>query len=207
MPLRGASSGASSPRSTAPSTGCGRRTAGGSRGRSRTAPRSSGLSLRSSLRSVALIPLLGRDFFPTVDAGLIKLHVRGSPGTRLEESERRFARIQETIRAALPPGEIRTMLDSIGIPASGINLSLSEGAQISSADGQIFIALAEHHRPTADHVRALRAEAQRGVPRHDVLLPRPRHLDAGAELRPARRPSTSRWSARSARRTRPTPSR
>lgn len=114
--------------------------------------------------SVALIPLLGRDFFPTVDAGLIKLHVRGPPGTRLEESERRFARIEETIRGALPPGEIRTMLDSIGIPASGINLSLSEGAQISSADGQIFIALAEHHRPTADHVRALRAKLNAAYP-------------------------------------------
>ncbi|WP_437550671.1 efflux RND transporter permease subunit [Sorangium sp. So ce367] len=114
--------------------------------------------------SVALIPLLGRDFFPTVDAGLIKLHVRGPPGTRLEESERRFARIQETIRGALPPGEIRTMLDSIGIPASGINLSLSEGAQISSADGQIFIALAEHHRPTADHVRTLRARLNAAYP-------------------------------------------
>ncbi|WP_044964246.1 MULTISPECIES: efflux RND transporter permease subunit [Sorangium] len=114
--------------------------------------------------SVALIPLLGRDFFPTVDAGLIKLHVRGPPGTRLEESERRFARIQETIRGALPPGEIRTMLDSIGIPASGINLSLSEGAQISSADGQIFIALAEHHRPTADHVRTLRAKLNAAYP-------------------------------------------
>ncbi|WP_437533998.1 efflux RND transporter permease subunit [Sorangium sp. So ce726] len=114
--------------------------------------------------SVALIPLLGRDFFPTVDAGLIKLHVRGPPGTRLEESERRFARIEETIRGTLPPGEIRTMLDSIGIPASGINLSLSEGAQISSADGQIFIALAEHHRPTADHVRALRAKLNAAYP-------------------------------------------
>ncbi|WP_437298480.1 efflux RND transporter permease subunit [Sorangium sp. So ce426] len=114
--------------------------------------------------SVALIPLLGRDFFPTVDAGLIKLHVRGPPGTRLEESERRFARIEETIRGALPPGEIRTMLDSIGIPASGINLSLSEGAQISSADGQIFIALAEHHRPTAEHVRTLRAKLNAAYP-------------------------------------------
>ncbi|XXT70375.1 efflux RND transporter permease subunit [Sorangium sp. So ce693] len=123
-----------------------------------------GVFLALVAASVALIPLLGRDFFPTVDAGLIKLHVRGPPGTRLEESERRFARIEETIRGALPPGEIRTMLDSIGIPASGINLSLSEGAQISSADGQIFIALAEHHRPTAEHVRALRARLNAAYP-------------------------------------------
>ncbi|KYF82881.1 RND transporter [Sorangium cellulosum] len=114
--------------------------------------------------SVALIPLLGRDFFPSVDAGLIKLHVRGAPGIRLEESEQRFARIEQTIREVIPPGEIRTMLDTIGIPASGINLSLSEGAQISSADGQIFIALAEHHRPTADYVRQLRAKLNATYP-------------------------------------------
>ncbi|WP_437679100.1 efflux RND transporter permease subunit [Sorangium sp. So ce131] len=114
--------------------------------------------------STALIPLLGSDFFPTVDAGLIKLHVRGAPGTRLEESERRFARIEQTIREVIPPDEIRTMLDTIGIPASGINLSLSEGAQISSADGQIFIALAEHHKPTADYVRKLRAKLNATYP-------------------------------------------
>ncbi|WP_437318944.1 efflux RND transporter permease subunit [Sorangium sp. So ce385] len=114
--------------------------------------------------SVALIPLLGRDFFPSVDAGLIKLHVRGAPGTRLEESERHFAQIQETIREVIPPAEIRTMLDTIGIPASGINLSLSEGAQISSADGQIFIALEEHHQPTAGYVRKLREKLNAAYP-------------------------------------------
>ncbi|WP_129581250.1 efflux RND transporter permease subunit [Sorangium cellulosum] len=114
--------------------------------------------------SVALIPLLGRDFFPSVDAGLIKLHVRGAPGTRLEESERHFAQIEETIRKVIPPGEIRTMLDTIGIPASGINLSLSEGAQISSADGQIFIALEEHHKPTAGYVRKLRERLNAAYP-------------------------------------------
>jgi CzcA family heavy metal efflux pump len=114
--------------------------------------------------SVALLPLLGRDFFPSVDAGLIKLHVRGAPGTRLEESERRFAQIAETIRSVIPPDEINTMLDNIGIPASGINLSLSEGVQISSADGQILIALKEGHEPTADYVRKLRAKLNADYP-------------------------------------------
>ncbi|WP_433934526.1 efflux RND transporter permease subunit [Sorangium cellulosum] len=123
-----------------------------------------GVFLAFVAASVALVPLLGRDFFPSVDAGLIKLHVRGAPGTRLEESERRFARIEQTIREVIPPDEIRTMLDTIGIPASGINLSLSEGAQISSADGQIFIALEEHHRPTADYVRQLRAKLNATYP-------------------------------------------
>ncbi len=106
--------------------------------------------------SLGLGPMLGRDFFPTVDAGLIKLHVRGAPGVRIEETEKRFADIEKTIRTVIPKGEIGTMLDNIGIPYSGINLSLSEGAQISASDGQIFISLKPEHAPTADYVRALR---------------------------------------------------
>ena len=107
--------------------------------------------------SMTLLPLVGRDFFPSVDAGLIKLHVRGAPGTRIEETERHFAAVQAVIRTVIPPGEIETMLDNLGIPASGINLSLSEGALISAADGQILIHLKDGHRPTPEYVRALRA--------------------------------------------------
>jgi multidrug efflux pump subunit AcrB len=114
--------------------------------------------------SLALLPLIGRDFFPTVDAGLIKLHVRGAPGTRLEESEQRIAQIQRTIRGVIPSDEIETMLDVIGTPYSGINLSLSEGALISPADAQIMIALKPGHRPTADYIRALRAALRRTYP-------------------------------------------
>jgi multidrug efflux pump subunit AcrB len=106
--------------------------------------------------SLAAAPQVGRDFFPSVDAGLIKLHVRGAPGTRLEETERRFAEIEDTIRTVIPPHEIGTVLDNMGTPTSGINLSLSEGALISSADGQIFISLKEGHAPTVGYVRALR---------------------------------------------------
>ena len=106
--------------------------------------------------SLALFPLIGRDFFPSVDAGLIKLHVRGAPGTRLEETEVQFAHIEETIRTVIPSAEIDTLLDNIGTPVSGLNLSLSEGALISSADGQILIALKENHSPTQDYVRRLR---------------------------------------------------
>jgi multidrug efflux pump subunit AcrB len=106
--------------------------------------------------SVALIPLLGRDFFPTVDAGLLKLHVRGPPGTRIEESERRFGEIETTIKSVIPQDQIDTLIDNIGTPYSGINLSLSEGALISPADGQIFISLKQGHAPTDGYVRALR---------------------------------------------------
>ncbi len=106
--------------------------------------------------SMLLLPLVGEDFFPSVDAGLIKLHVRGAPGTRLEETERRFTAIEAAIKTVIPPAEIETMLDNLGIPASGINLSLSEGALISAADGQILIHLRDGHPPTADYVRRLR---------------------------------------------------
>ncbi len=114
--------------------------------------------------SSALLPLLGRDFFPSVDAGLIKLHVRGPPGTRIEESERRFAEVEETIKKVIPPQQIETLIDNIGTPYSGINLSLSEGAQISPADGQIFISLKHGHPPTPGYVRNLRKELAKNHP-------------------------------------------
>lgn len=106
--------------------------------------------------SLALFPLIGRDFFPSVDAGLIKLHVRAPPGTRIEESEKRFADITRTIREVIPEREIRTVIDNIGTPYSGINLSLSEGTSISTADGQILIALNSDHAPTPGYVNELR---------------------------------------------------
>lgn len=108
--------------------------------------------------SLAMAPMLGRDFFPTVDAGLIKLHVRGAPGTRIEETEKRITQIERSIRQSIPASEIETMLDVIGTPYSSINLSLSEGAMVSSADAQIFIALEPGHRPTEDYVALLRRQ-------------------------------------------------
>ena len=114
--------------------------------------------------SLALLPLVGRDFFPTVDAGLIKLHIRGVPGTRIEETERKFVQLEDAIRQVIPPDEIENLLDNIGIPYSGLNLSLSEGALISAADGEIFIALKEGHHPTADYVRTLRASLAERFP-------------------------------------------
>ncbi len=114
--------------------------------------------------SLMLFPLIGRDFFPTVDAGLVKLHVRGPPGTRIEESEKRFAAIEDTIKTVIPPAEIAQMIDNIGTPYSGINLSLSEGAAISPADGQILISLNHGHKPTAGYVRQLRKKLAASYP-------------------------------------------
>src|SRR6185369_4462408 len=114
--------------------------------------------------SLLLAPQVGRDFFPTVDAGLIKLHVRGSPGTRIEESEKRIAAIESAIKTIIPEGEIDTMLDVMGTPYSSINLSLSEGALISPADAQIFIGLKHGHRPTAEYMSALRVMLRKRFP-------------------------------------------
>jgi multidrug efflux pump subunit AcrB len=119
---------------------------------------------------LVLTPLLGRDFFPSVDAGLIKLHVRGAPGLRIEETERRFAAIEETIRTVVPKEEIATMLDNLGVPNSGINLSLSEGALISPSDGQILISLKEDHRPTAEYVRKIRAKLHQEYPESTIFF-------------------------------------
>ncbi len=119
---------------------------------------------------LALVPLLGRDFFPSVDAGLIKIHVRGSPGLRIEETERRFAAIEETIRTVIPPHEIATMIDNMGVPTSGLNLSLSEGALISPSDGQISISLKEDHAPTAEYVRKLRRRLHQDYPESTIFF-------------------------------------
>lgn len=109
------------------------------------------------LLSFALTPLIGRDFFPSVDAGQLRLHVRCPPGTRVEETERRFAEVERVIREEIPREELRTLLDNMGIPVSGINLSLGDPSMISSADGEILISLdEEHHGPTAEYRRRLR---------------------------------------------------
>src|SRR5262249_57728486 len=83
--------------------------------------------------------------------GLIRRQVRGPAGMRIEENEKRIAAIEQTIRGVIPASETETMLDVLGTPYSGINLSLSEGAAVSPADAQILIALKPGHRPTADY--------------------------------------------------------
>lgn len=106
--------------------------------------------------SCFLFPIVGQDFFPTVDAGQIRLHVRCRPGTRIEETERQFAEVQQAIRKIIPPDQIVTVIDNMGIPNSGINLSLSDGTQMSPADGEILVSLKENHPPTAEYLRVLR---------------------------------------------------
>ncbi len=121
------------------------------------------LLVASSLSLVAF-GLIGKDFFPTVDAGQIRLHVRAAPGTRLEETGRLFAAVEKVIKEVIPAGEVDTMLDNIGIPNSGINLSLSDGSLMSPADGEILLALKPGHRPTEKYMDELTHELRHRFP-------------------------------------------
>jgi multidrug efflux pump subunit AcrB len=114
--------------------------------------------------SLALVPLLGQDFFPTVDAGEIRFHVRASPGTRIEETARLFAQVESRVRQVVPPAELDTVVQNIGVPVSGINLVLGDPSMISSADGEMLVALKAAHRPTADYVRTLRRDFAKSFP-------------------------------------------
>jgi multidrug efflux pump subunit AcrB len=108
--------------------------------------------------SFALAPFLGRDFFPSVDAGQILMHARVRVGTRVEETAIQFAEIQKAIRQIIPPHELATLVDNIGMPISGINMTYNNTGTIGTSDGDIQIKLREGHRPTAEYVRALREE-------------------------------------------------
>jgi len=114
--------------------------------------------------SFALIPYLGRDFFPSVDAGQILMHARVQVGTRVEESANKFAEIQKAIRQIVPPEDLDTVVDNIGFPVSGINMTYNATGTIGSQDGDIQIKLKEGHRPTAEYVRVLREELPRQFP-------------------------------------------
>jgi multidrug efflux pump subunit AcrB len=116
------------------------------------------------LISLCLIPFLGRDFFPAVDAGQFRLHVRAPAGTRLESTQERFFQVGRAIRDVVPPDEIQNVLDNIGLPTSGINLAFSDSSTISAADGEILVALNPNHKPTAQYVRTLREKLHRDFP-------------------------------------------
>ncbi|BAT58802.1 multidrug resistance protein MdtC [Variibacter gotjawalensis] len=112
----------------------------------------------------ALVPYLGRNFFPAVDSGQILLHARVQVGTRVEEAANQFAQMQKFIRTIIPPNEIQTMVDNVGMPISGINLSYNNTGVIGPADGDIQIKLNDGHKPTGDYVRQLREELPRQFP-------------------------------------------
>ncbi len=121
--------------------------------------------------SVALLlPNLGRDFFPSVDAGQIRFHVRAAPGTRIESTEATFTRVEAIVHDAIPARELETVIDNIGLPASGINLTLGDPSMISSADGEVLVQLAEKHRPVKDYVKDLRRRMASEMPEVEVFF-------------------------------------
>jgi multidrug efflux pump subunit AcrB len=114
--------------------------------------------------SLLLFPALGRDFFPQVDAGQMRLHVRAPPATRIEQTQADFARVEATIRDIAGNGQIDTILDNIGLPYSGMNIALSDSATVGPMDGEILVSLREKHTPTAELVARLRRELPRRFP-------------------------------------------
>jgi multidrug efflux pump subunit AcrB len=123
-----------------------------------------GLFLAFCLASLLLVPLLGRDFFPAVDAGQFRLHVRAKTGTRIEETARLVDEIDRYIRSRIPASEISGILDNIGLPTSGINLSYSNSGTIGNGDAEILGSLQSGHRPTADYVAQMRRELPKRFP-------------------------------------------
>jgi multidrug efflux pump subunit AcrB len=114
--------------------------------------------------SFLLVPFLGQNFFPSVDSGSILMHVRTQVGTRVEESANQFADVQKAIRKIIPPGQIDTLADNIGMPISGINMTYNNTGVIGPQDGDIQIKLKEGHRPTSEYVQALREQLPRAFP-------------------------------------------
>src|SRR5439155_559873 len=119
--------------------------------------------LAFAIASLLLFPLIGRDFFPAVDAGQLRLHVRCPPGTRLEQTEVYFQQIEDYIRQVIPASELSVINDNIGVPGN-INLALSDNVSVGPSDGEILVALNETHHPTADYLKTLREELPRRFP-------------------------------------------
>jgi multidrug efflux pump subunit AcrB len=112
--------------------------------------------LSAAAASFLLIPWIGQDFFPTVDSGQFTLHVRAPTGTRIEETARLCDEVENTIRRAIPPQEVVSITDNIGLPYSTVNLAYSNSAPIGPGDADILVSLSPEHHPTAEYVRKLR---------------------------------------------------
>jgi multidrug efflux pump subunit AcrB len=122
------------------------------------------LFLGFCLLSAGLVFVLGEDFFPSVDAGDIRLHMRAPTGTRIEETARLADEVEKVVRQVVPQDELSTILDNLGLPYSGINLSYSNAGTIGTLDGEIQVALNADHAPTQTYIDELRALLPRRFP-------------------------------------------
>ncbi|HLZ82240.1 MAG TPA: efflux RND transporter permease subunit [Caulobacteraceae bacterium] len=123
------------------------------------------------IASFALMPFLGADFFPSVDSGQITLHVRPPVGTRIEDASIIFGDIERQIRQTIPPGELGSIVDNIGLPTSAINTIYNNSGLIGYQDADIYVSLNKAHHPTADYVRRLREELPRAFPGSTFSFP------------------------------------
>jgi multidrug efflux pump subunit AcrB len=114
--------------------------------------------------SFGLAPFLGQNFFPEVDAGQIKLHVRAQTGTRIEETARLCDEVEQRIRQLIPRRDLGEVVDNIGLPISGINIAYGNSGTIGPEDADIYVTLKPDHRPTATYVRKLRKDLPRQFP-------------------------------------------
>src|SRR6266540_3551539 len=122
------------------------------------------LFLAFCVASWLLVPFLGQDFFPSVDAGIFRLHVRAHSGTRVEETAVLVDRVETTIRREIPAKDLAGIIDNIGLPISGINLSYNDSGTAGTADADIMVSLPAGHRPTPEYVRELRLALNRDFP-------------------------------------------
>ncbi len=114
------------------------------------------LFLAGAAASLLIYPALGRNFFPAVDAGQIKLHLRGPTGMRVEDTAALVDRVEAAVRQVIPPSEIASVVDNVGLPVSSINMTYNNSGTIGSSDADILISLEPSHAPTADYVARLR---------------------------------------------------
>ena len=106
--------------------------------------------------SFGLVPFLGQNFFPEIEGDQLKLHVRAQTGTRIEEVSRLCGQVEDAIRRVIPPDQLATIVDNIGLPVSGINLAYGNSGTIGVEDADLFITLRPDHAPSAGYLRALR---------------------------------------------------
>ena len=116
------------------------------------------------LASLGLVFVVGQDFFPSVDSAAIRLHMRAPTGTRIEETARLADQVDKFVRTVIPTDELETVLDNLGLPYSGINLSYSNSGTIGPLDGEILIALKEGHQPAHRYVEELRRKLPEKFP-------------------------------------------
>src|SRR5579871_316317 len=114
--------------------------------------------------TLALLPFVGQEFFPSVDAGSFRLHVRAPAGTRIEETEHLFAQVENEIRATIPHKQLDLILDDIGLPVGGVNFAYSTTGSIGPSDGEILVTMKEGHSPTPQFVQQLRQNLPRKFP-------------------------------------------